>query len=681
MDEQLILSIQDLAVSYQTRKGSIQAVRDVSFDIHEGESLGLVGESGCGKSTVAFSIVNFLGQNGRVEAGSIHFKGQELRGRSEKELRQLRGGDIAMVYQEPLSSLNPSMRIEEQLAEAIIAHQGISQQQSHEQCLQVMERVRMADVETILRRYPHQLSGGQQQRVLIAMAMLNNPALLILDEPTTALDVTVEAAVLDLIAELSKAHRTATLYISHNLGVVARIADKVAVMYAGEIVERASTQTIFRRPLHPYTVGLMRCLPDVDAPKGTRLLQPIPGQVPAPDQLPHGCIFSPRCRYRQASCSAGHIPLSEVSPGHWVRCIFAGEFLSQSPWEADEQAAGLVEAAGETPQQVLDASHLRVFYPVAGNTLLNALQKKKRKYVKAVDGVSLRMQRGWTLGVVGESGCGKSTLARALVGLEPINDGHIEFMGVDISQPLRKRGIATIRELQMVFQNPDGVLNPSYTVGNQIAAPLRRFKVVPSDQVYAQAVRLLRSVKLDESYYRRFPRQLSGGEKQRVGIARAIAANPSVLVCDEPVSSLDVSVQASIVSLLAEIQAQQDTAMILISHDLSTVRILSNYVLVMYLGQIVEEGPSELIYSPPYHPYTAALLAAVPRPTSDVAPTGFRLSGPVPSAVDPPQGCRFHTRCPLKIGEICEVEIPPVRDLGGGHQVRCHLPVEDLPRK
>jgi peptide/nickel transport system ATP-binding protein len=364
-----------------------------------------------------------------------------------------------------------------------------------------------------------------------------------------------------------------------------------------------------------------------------------------------------------------------------VRCLFAEEFLAAPPWEALEHRSAEAQPEGEVGDKLLKADNLRVYYPVAGQGVFSALQPKKRKYVKAVDDVSIQLRRGWTLGVVGESGCGKSTLARALVGLEPLKDGEIEFMGLDISQPLRKRTIATIRELQMVFQNPDGVLNPSYTIGNQIAMPLRRFKVVPPDQVYNRVVQLLRSVKLDESYYRRFPRQLSGGEKQRVGIARAIAASPSVLVCDEPVSSLDVSVQASIVMLLSEIQEQHNMSMILISHDLSTVRFLSNYVVVMYLGRIVEEGPSERIYSPPFHPYTAALMAAVPRPNARVEPAGFRLSGTVPSAVNPPQGCCFHTRCPLKIGEICEVQVPPVHDLGGGHKVYCHLPVEALPRK
>lgn len=681
MSDDSVLRVRELAVNYKTRKGVINAVRDVSFDIRQGENLGLVGESGCGKSTVAFAIVNFLGQNGEIAHGSIQFKGEELVGRTEKELRSLRGSDIAMVYQEPMSSLNPSLRIFDQLAEAVTAHQGLSRQEARLACAAVLQRVNMPDIERVLASFPHQLSGGQQQRVLIAMAMLNNPALLIMDEPTTALDVTVEAAVLDLIAELEEEHKTATLYISHNLGVVARVADRVAVMYAGEIVEQASTRGIFQAALHPYTVGLMRCLPDVDAPRGTRTLHPIRGQVPPPTQIPAGCIFAPRCDYCEPTCEAERPRLRDVAAGHLVRCRRAEEFTLRPPWSDSiaMQPEKLSDLAGEPPDGLLEISHLKVYYSPDDRSLLSLLRPKRRKKVRAVDDINLAVPAAQTVGVVGESGCGKSTLARAIVGLEPISGGRIEFATFDVSEPLRQRDRATIRELQMVFQNPDSVLNPTYTVGNQIAASLRRFKVVPPSQVYGEVVRLLNAVKLDESYYPRFPRQLSGGEKQRAGIARAIAAKPSILVCDEPVSSLDVSVQASIIMLLAELQALNRTAMILISHDLSTVRFLSHFVVVMYMGQIVEAGSSEAIYSPPYHPYTAALLAAVPRPDPHLERAGFRLEGPVPSAIDPPAGCRFHTRCPLKLGEICVSQPPPRRDMGEGHHIYCHLPLDRLP--
>ncbi len=675
MTEGPVLSVQNLAVSYKTRKGHVDAVRDVTFDICQGENLGLVGESGCGKSTVAFSIVNFLGPNGSVSNGQILFKGQELRGRTEEELRKLRGADIAMVYQEPMSALNPSMMIRDQLAESLIIHRGLKKEAAYKECEEALRRVYMPDVEGVMKRYSFQLSGGQQQRVLIAMAMLNNPALLIMDEPTTALDVTVEAAVLDLIAELKERYHTATLYISHNLGVVARVSDKVAVMYAGEVVEYAPTREIYARPTHPYTRGLMRCLPDVDAPRGTRILSPIPGRVPKPDQIPGGCIFAPRCEHRSEACDASHPKLMEIGPGHLVRCSLADKWY---PMGLEARHGQPPTFEREAPPIVLDAHEVKTHYPVPYKTLKGLFGLEKRRYVKAVDGVSVTIQRGRTLGIVGESGCGKSTLARSIVGLEPLREGKIDFLGIDVTKPINKRSLATIRELQMVFQDPNGTLNPSYSVGDQIAVSLKRFRTVPSNEVYGEVVRLLRAVKLNEDYYARLPRQMSGGEKQRVGIARAIASNPAMVVCDEPVSALDVSVQAAVLNVLVEIQQQHDTAMILISHDLSAVRFFSDDVAVMYLGRIVEIGPCEAIYSPPNHPYTAALLAAVPRPDPTIEQKTIRLTGNVPSAVNPPQGCRFHTRCPFIIEGTCNIEEPPTRDMGNGHKIVCHLSEEEL---
>jgi peptide/nickel transport system ATP-binding protein len=677
-----ILSVKNLAVSYKTRKRNIEAVRDVSFDIYQGENLGLVGESGCGKSTVAFSIVNFLGPNGRVTRGDILFKGQQLRGRSEEELRKLRGADISMVYQEPMSALNPSMQIQDQMVESLVAHRGYTKQDAIAESLEALKKVYMPDAEGVLKRYSHQLSGGQQQRVLIAMAMLNNPSLLIMDEPTTALDVTVEAAVLDLIAELQKKYNTAAMYISHNLGVVARVSHKVAVMYAGEIVELATTEKIFHDPIHPYTLGLMRCLPDVDAPKGSRILHPIQGRVPSPTNLPSGCIFSPRCEQAGTACSVNQPALQEFEPGHFVRCLRRG-----ADWEGVKQiwaAADLLHNQAPVLRQepseedVLKVDQVKVYYPVPSKTVAGLFGMEKRQYVHASDDVSFTIKRGRTLGIVGESGCGKSTIAKAIVGLEPIFDGQVEFLNVDISKRLHKRSIDTIRELQMVFQDPNGVLNPSYCVGDQIAFSLRRFHTVPPSQVHAEVERLLHAVKLDESYYNRLPRQLSGGEKQRIGIARAISTNPAMVVCDEPVSALDVSVQAAVLNLLLEIQNSHNTTIILISHDLSSVRFFSDDVAVMYLGRIVEIGPCETIYHAPNHPYTTALLAAVPRPDPNAVPSRVRLSGRVPSAVNPPSGCRFNTRCPFKIGAICEQEEPPRRDMGGGHLIYCHLTPEEL---
>ena len=680
MDVLPVLSLKNVAVTYRTRKRDIDAVRDVSFEIQRGENVGLVGESGCGKSTVAFSIVNFLGPNGRVTRGSILFQGEQLRGRSEQELRKMRGADISMVYQEPMSALNPSMRIQDQMAESLVAHRGFSKKEAIAESVEALKEVYMPDPDSVVTRFPHQLSGGQQQRVLIAMAMLNNPSLLIMDEPTTALDVTVEATVLDLIAELQERYQTATLYISHNLAVVARVSHKVAVMYAGEIVELSDTRAIYHNPMHPYTMGLMRCLPDVDAPKGTRVLHPIPGRVPSPANLPLGCIFAPRCELASPDCSVKHPELVEMAPGHQVRCLRSLEWKdAKLIWDMEKLSREPREQhAGRDLETVLKVKGVKVYYPVPYKTLGGIFGLEKRQFVRASDDVSLHVRRGRTLGIVGESGCGKSTLAKAIVGLEPLYQGKVDFLGLDISMPVSQRTTATIRELQMVFQDPNGVLNPSFSVGDQIGFSLRRFRTVLAHQVHAEVERLLQAVKLDESYYSRLPRQLSGGEKQRVGIARAIATNPAMVVCDEPVSALDVSVQAAVLNLLREIQSTKDTTMILISHDLSSVRFCADDVAVMYLGRIVEIGPCETIYQRPNHPYTTALLAAVPRPDPDLKPSRIRLTGRVPSAMNPPSGCRFHTRCPFKIGAVCEQEEPPSRDMGADHLIFCHYTPEEL---
>ncbi len=677
-----ILEVEDLAISYETRKGDVPAVRDVSFDIMRGEAHSIVGESGCGKSTVAFGIVNFLGRNGRIVNGRISFQGQSLVGRPQEELRRIRGDRIAMVYQDPMQALNPSMRLGDQMSEVLIVHRDMKQKKAEEKCVEMLERVYMPDPANVMRRYPHQISGGQQQRVVIAMALLNDPALLIMDEPTTALDVTVEAAVLDLIAELQRVFDTAIMYISHNLGVVARVSTKVGVMYAGEIVERATVEKVYLKPYHPYTQGLMRCVPRLGMDKRSSFLYPIRGRVPSPANLPAGCIFEPRCDYTREKCRRSKPELRQIEPEHWGRCHFAEEIAQQGWTPPEELLADLPTAkeTGATAETLLQVQHARTYYEAPSKRLIGG----KKQYVQAVDDVSFAVHKGETLGIVGESGCGKSTLVKTVIGMEEPTAGEFEFMGLDISNLVSKRDMSIIRELQMVFQNPDSTLNPSFTVGTQIGRPLRRFKTVPNDQVRAEVIRLLDMMKLGESYYDRLPRQLSGGEKQRVGIARAIAGRPELILCDEPVSSLDVSVQAAVLNLLMEIQGELGTTMIFIAHDLSVVRFFCDNIAVMYLGQISEIGPAEAIYAPPYHPYTEALLSAVPIPDPSVAQKQIRLNGNVPSALNPPSGCRFHTRCPRRAemlpdgGKVCETETPPWRDGGDGHRIFCHIPLETL---
>ena len=669
-----ILDVCDLAISYETRYGHVPAVRGVSFDIQRSETHGIVGESGCGKSTIAFGIVNFLGRNGKIVKGNILFQGQDLVARSQRELRKIRGDRIAMVYQDPMQALNPSMRIGDQMSEVLVVHRGMKKQAAEHKCIQMLDRVYMPDSANVMRRFPHQISGGQQQRVVIAMALLNDPALLIMDEPTTALDVTVEAAVLDLIADLQKDFDTAIMYISHNLGVVARVSDKVAVMYAGEMVERASVQDIYLRPLHPYTQGLMRCVPRLGQDKTSSYLYPIPGRVPSPQTLPPGCIFEPRCSFARADCRQQRPELREISPGHVTRCLFAEE-IAQQEWKPPQELGRALAAktAPEEGQPIMQVKHAKTYYEAPSRQLVGGKQ-----YVKAVDDVSLEARRGRTLGIVGESGCGKSTLVKTIIGLETPTGGKLEFMGMDIATPVAKRDLNLIKNLQMVFQNPDSTLNPSFNVGTQIGRSLLRFKVVPSNQVRGEVIRLLDMMKLGERYYDRLPRQLSGGEKQRVGIARAIAGRPELVLCDEPVSALDVSVQAAVLNLLLEIQKEMGTTLVFIAHDLGVVRYFCDTIAVMYLGQVVEVGPAEAIYAPPYHPYTEALLSAVPIPDPRAEQKHIRLSGTVPSALNPPSGCRFHTRCPRKLGDLCETETPPWQEAGPGHRIFCHIPLEEL---
>ena len=685
-----VLDIENITMAYETRKGIVEAVRNVSFRVSEGESIGLVGESGCGKSTIAFGIVNFLGPNGKITGGSVRFQGQELIGRSETELKELRGNRIAMVFQDPMQALNPTVRLGEQLAEVLTFHQPISHSEAWQRSIQMLERVYMPDPENVMLRYPHQISGGQQQRVVIAMAMLNNPALLIMDEPTTALDVTVEAAVLDLIEELKNEFNTAIIFITHNLGVVARVSELLCVMYAGQLVEKGPVAEIFRNPRHPYTMGLLSSVPRLDETKTDAHLEPIRGRVPPPAARPRDeCIFAPRCEYATEKCREALPGMTAVSSGHVARCIYALEIDTKQRARKKHEIVAEKKAPGPSDgigKDLLNFDSLKVYYPQESNAVVSLVGLGEKKFVKAVDDVSVRLAKGRTLGVVGESGCGKSTLVKGIIGLEPITDGTVKFLGIDITQTVSERETNLIREMQMVFQNPDSTLNPSYSIGRQIARPIRRFKTVPKNQVKNEVLRLLKAVRLGAHYYDRLPRQLSGGEKQRVGIARALASRPDLIICDEPVSALDVSVQAAVINLLLEIQELYGSAMIFIAHDLSVVRYFSDDIAVMYLGQIMEIGPAEAIYEPPYHPYTEALLSAVPIPDPDAEQKEIRLGGNVPSALNPPAGCRFHTRCPRRkemlpdSGKICKTEIPPWRRSQSGHRILCHIPLEDLEK-
>jgi peptide/nickel transport system ATP-binding protein len=676
-----ILEIENLSISFFTRLREIPAVMDFSVAVQPGEAVGLVGESGCGKSTVALGVMQDLGVNGRVVGGSVRFKGQDLSKMSAAELRHIRGNEIAMIYQEPMASLNPAMKVGRQLIEVPMIHEGISEKDAWARALEVVNDVKLPDPERIMKSYPHQLSGGQQQRIVIAMALMSKPSLLILDEPTTALDVTVEAAVVELVKDLGRKYGTSMLFISHNLGLVLETCDRICVMYSGEAVETGSIKDVFDKMQHPYTQALFRSIPLPGANKNSRPLKAIPGNFPLPHERPQGCNFGPRCDYFQSGqCDAGDIPMAviEGDDRHFTRCLRYRDIDWHAPIEAMAQ-----HEAGEPGQVVLKMDKLKKYYEVAANALFGGGGAKK--VVKANETLSFEARESETLAIVGESGCGKSTFAKVLMGLETATEGQILLDNRNIEDiPIEKRDTQTVADVQMVFQNPFDTLNPSMTVGRQIIRALEVFGIGATDQERRdEMLRLLDLVKLPREFADRMPRQLSGGQKQRVGIARAFAGGARIVVADEPVSALDVSVQAAVTDLLMEIQRKQKTTLLFISHDLSIVRYLSDRVMVMYLGHVVELGTTDQVFSPPYHPYTEALLSAVPIADTSVKKRHIVLEGDVPSAMNPPPGCPFQTRCRWKSevpNGLCEKEVPPVRDLAPGHQVKCHLSQEMLDR-
>ncbi len=675
-----ILEIDKLSISFFTRLREIPAVMDFSVTVQPGEAVGLVGESGCGKSTVALGVMQDLGKNGRIVGGSIKFKGRDLSAMSEEELRDIRGSEIAMIYQEPMASLNPAMKIGKQLMEVPMIHQGLSSTDAYERALQVVTDVKLPDPKRILNSFPHQLSGGQQQRIVIAMALMSEPALLILDEPTTALDVTVEAAIVELVKDLGRKYGTSMLFISHNLGLVLETCDRICVMYSGEAVERGSIGDVFDEMQHPYTQALFRSIPLPGADKNSRPLVAIPGNFPLPHERPTGCNFGPRCDYFEAGrCDQGDIMMEPV-PGndrHHTRCLRFREIDWSAPVELAE-----TKQKGEIGQVVLKMDKLKKYYEVAANAIFGGGDKK---VVKANETLSFEARESETLAIVGESGCGKSTFAKVLMGLETATEGQILLDNRNIEQvPIEKRDTKTVSDIQMVFQNPFDTLNPSMTVGRQIIRALEIFGIGNSEsERRTRMLELLDLVKLPRAFADRMPRQLSGGQKQRVGIARAFAGGARIVVADEPVSALDVSVQAAVTDLLMEIQRNEKTTLLFISHDLSIVRYLSDRVMVMYLGHVVELGTTDQVFAPPYHPYTEALLSAVPIADTSVEKKHIVLEGDIPSAMNPPSGCPFQTRCRWKSevpGNLCETEVPPIRMLAGEHQIKCHLSDEKLGR-
>jgi peptide/nickel transport system ATP-binding protein len=670
--EPAALELSDVSITYRTRGADRPAVQGVSLRIAPGEAYGLVGESGSGKSTVALAVTRYLPRNGRVATGSIAVAGQDVLALRGSRLRELRSRSVSMVYQEPGRALNPSLRVGAQVAE-VFALAGMDRQARTEATAQMLGKVRIADPAAVMRRYPHELSGGMAQRVVIAMALAASPDLLILDEPTTALDATVEAEVLDLIATLRAEYGTSVLFISHNLAVIAKVCDRVGVLYAGAMVEEGAAGTVFKKPAHPYTVGLLRSVPRRGQRKEHGPLPVIGGFLPSPDEVGAGCVFASRCPLVVEQCRTSPPPPFAVEPGRVSRCY---------RWAEAENDLGTEAASSDADSAVASAAT----GPAGAGTApplvtMRHVSKTFPGGVRALTDVSLEVAAGQTLGIVGESGSGKTTLARVLLGLIPPDEGSVVALGgTTLATSARRRSLAQLRALQIVFQNPDSALNRRHSVRRLISQPLARLAGLSGAALRSRLGELIAQVRLEERHLPLRPAQLSGGLKQRVAIARAFGGGPQVVVCDEPTSALDVSVQAAILNLLADLQQRERATYLFISHDLGVVRYLSDQIIVLYLGQVMQAGPAEAVFDGPHHPYTEVLLSAATQLDGVVADR-IRLEGEIPSAASPPDGCVFHTRCPRRLPSgVCETTVPPALDAGDGHSIRCHIPPQELRR-
>jgi len=675
--KQELVQVDRLTIGYRSRQGQmVDVLRNVSLVMSKGETLGLVGESGCGKSTLGLALLGFLRPGGRLRAGTVCFDGVDLFGLTSEGLEQFRGKRVALIPQNAGQSLTPTIRVGAQIAEPLMLHLGYGQAAARERVVELLCLVHMSQPAAMADRYPHELSGGQLQRVVVAMALAGVPELLILDEPTTGLDVTTQAHILASFREIREQTGTAMLYISHDLGVIARVSDRVAVMYAGEIVEDGLATRVFGQPTHPYARGLLASIPRVSK---SSLPQSMPGRPPAPGEHEVGCAFAPRCPFGDETCTTVD-PTFETTKHdgktpHLVRChhwkrVAAAE-VSRQVQDLRARAKHIVEA-----EPLIELSKVDITYAKQGLGAYLQRLRGKPEPPRTVSDVTLTLHRGETLALVGESGSGKSTIARTIAGLLPPCAGQIDSGEYDLTRVVERRPGDLQRRIRLVFQNPDASLNPRHTVRQILDMPLCLCFDLSREQRFEQSVSSLERVRLSAPYIYRFPGQMSGGEKQRVAIARAFAAEPDVVLCDEVTSSLDVSVQAAVLNLLADLQADRGVAYLFISHDMAVVRAIADRVAVLYQGRLCEVGPVEQIYVPPYHPYTETLLAAVPEHIPGAR--ARLLAKDVQEAEPPARGCPFQRRCPRRIGSICDEERPPGQVVAEGHTICCHIPLEEL---
>ncbi|WP_336359096.1 ABC transporter ATP-binding protein [Haladaptatus sp. ZSTT2] len=682
-----LLEVENLRTQFRTEDGPVVASNDVSFTLESGDTMGLVGESGAGKSVTARSIMRLIDKPGEIVGGKILFQGTDLRSLSPKEMRAMRGNKIAMIPQDPMTALNPVLTVGSQIVETITEHQDKGEKEAREQAIRSMEEVGIPDAASRIDDYPHEFSGGMRQRVLIAIGLSCQPDLIIADEPTTALDVTTQAKILGLLNDLQEEKGMGILMITHNLGVVAQTCDHVGVMYAGNLVEKAEMHELFRRPRHPYTRGLINSIPDPELEYD--VLPTLPGSMPDLLDLPSGCNFADRCEYAEPACRTGDDPeLESLQTGSQAACIRSDELDLSEP-DIPQQASG----DGKQPidadaDAVLRVNNLKKYFS-AGDGLVDSLSFTladgglptiERKHVKAVDDVSFHIQPGETVGLVGESGCGKSTVARTVLKLLEPTGGEVYFEDQPLHE-LSSREIRSLRkEMQIIFQDPQSSLNPRKTVGRIIGRSMEKHGIASGNEKRERTAELLERVGLSAEAANKYPHEFSGGQQQRIAIAHALAAEPKLIICDEPVSALDVSVQAQILNLLEDIQESYGLSYLFISHNIGVVQHICDRVAVMYLGHIVEQGTVPQVFSAPFHPYTESLLSAVPHADPERETERILLEGSVPSPINPPSGCPFQTRCPKKIGEQCETEVPEleVKEAGTGHELSCHLSVAEM---
>ncbi len=660
----MILSVRGLRMGFASTRKVLVAVDGIDFDLRAGETLALLGESGCGKSATALSLLRLLPAAGRILGGEVNFDGHDLLQLPETDMRAIRGGGMAMIFQEPATSLNPVLTVGRQISEVLERHLEITGKAARQRALELLNAVGIADAPRRLDEFPFQLSGGMKQRVMIAVALAGNPRLLVADEPTTALDVTIQAQILDLLRRLQAERGMGMLLITHDLGVVAQMAQRVGVMYAGEIVEEAPREAFFASPRHPYTQKLFAALPDLTR-RGGRL-ETIAGQVPALSAMPTGCRFAERCPQAWERCRAEAPAWYDAGENHRVRCHLLdepGRVIVSAP---KIKAATATLATPDT--SLLAVNDLKVYFPIRRGVLQRTVG-----HVKAVDGVSLELTRGRTLALVGESGCGKTTVGKAILQLIKPTGGRTQLEGRELTGLSRSELRPLRRRMQMIFQDPYASLNPRLSVGEIIGEGMSALGVAPqTDGKTAAIAALLQQVGLDPIAAQRYPHEFSGGQRQRIAIARALAVQPELIVCDEPTSALDVSVQAQILNLLKALQDDLGLAYLFITHNFAVVEYLAHEVAVMYLGRIVERGLVDEVLRSPQHPYTRALLSAVPSPRLDAQPEFVRLAGETPSPANPPAGCHFHPRCP-QATEVCRASYPETSRMTTTHTVRCHL--------